>query len=102
MPPSGVMRGLLDMAPGGIGCFDPAGRVVYANTAFTMLTGLQAGRRVEEEPLASELSALRDAPRRVRFAQAHRMPVSGTLFRIDREHVGLVLDVGAHEALAVL
>jgi signal transduction histidine kinase len=97
-----ALRGLLDMAPGGVGCFDPAARVVYANTAFTMTTGLQTGQRVEEEPLASELSALRDAPRRVRFAQPHRMPVSGTLFRLDRDHVGLVLDAGAHEALAAL
>src|SRR3954471_10479303 len=97
-----ALRGLLDTAPGGIGCFDATARVVYANTAFTMTTGLQTGQRVEEEPLASELSALRDAPRRVRFAQPHRMPVSGTLFRLDRDHVGLVLDAGAHEALAAL
>src|SRR4051794_27469511 len=97
-----ALRGLLDMAPGGVGCFDPAARVVYANTAFTMTTGLQTGQRVEEEPLASELSALRHAPRRVRFAQPHRMPVSGTLFRLDRARVGLVLDAGAHEALAAL
>jgi signal transduction histidine kinase len=97
-----MMRGLLDMAPGGIGYFDSTGRVVYANTAFTMATGLQTGAHVEEEPLASELRDLRDAPRRVRFAQKHRMPVSGTLFRLEAEHVGLVLDVGAHEAVAAL
>src|SRR3954453_2188406 len=95
-----ALRGLLDMAPGGVGCFDSTSAVVYANTAFTMLTGLQPGGSVDEGPLASELRALGDAPRRIRIA--NRMPISGTLFRIDAELVGLVLDVGAHEAVAAL
>jgi len=95
-----ALRGLLDMAPGGVGCFDSALAVVYANTAFTMLTGLQPGGVADEGPLAGELRALGDAPRRIRIA--NRMPISGTLFRIDSELIGLVLDVGAHEAVAAL
>jgi signal transduction histidine kinase len=99
---SAGLRGLLDVAPGGIGCFDATGHVVYANTAFTMTTGLQAGRVVEDEPLVRELRALGDAPRRLRIAGPGRMPISGTLFRLADELVGMVLDAGAHEALAVL
>src|SRR4051812_38641722 len=97
-----ALHALLDMAPGGIGCFDATGRVVYANTAFTMATGLQAGRHVEDGRLAGELRALGDAPRRVRIAEPHRMPISGTLLRLEDALTGMVLDAGAHEAVAAL
>ena len=40
------------------------------------------------------------APRRVRLGGARRMPVSGTLFALDEGLIGMVLDAGAHEALA--
>ena len=84
-------------APGGVGCFDSTSAVVYANTAFTMLTGA-AARRLARGGAAGRASCatLGDAPRRIRIA--NRMPISGTLFRIDAELIGLVLDVGAHEA----
>ena len=59
-----ALRGLLDMAPGGVGCFDSTSTVVYANTAFTMTTGLLAGRRVEDERLLAELRGLGAAPAR--------------------------------------
>ena len=39
-----ALRGLLDATPGAVGCFDANLRTVYANTAFTMTTGVQAGR----------------------------------------------------------
>jgi signal transduction histidine kinase len=43
------------------------------------------------------------APRRVRLGgRANRMPVSGTLFTLENGLIGLVLDAGAHEALAQL
>ena len=42
------------------------------------------------------------APRRVRIAERHRMPISGTLFVLEDTLVGFVLDAGAYEALAVL
>jgi signal transduction histidine kinase len=106
MPPSltsAALRGLLDTAPGGIGCFDPAHRVLYANNAFTMTTGAQTGRVLEDGPLAAALRAMSEgsgAPRRVRVAGAGRMPISGTLFRLDDGLIGMVLDAGAHEALA--
>jgi hypothetical protein len=102
---SAALRALLDAAPGGIGCFDPGLRVLYANTAFTMTTGAQAGRVLDDGPLAAELRAMiagSGAPRRVRLAGAHRMPISGTLFRLEDKLIGMVLDAGAHEALAVL
>ena len=42
------------------------------------------------------------APRRVRLGGERRMPVSGTLFTLDDGLIGMVLDAGAHEALALL
>ena len=102
---SAALRGLLDATPAAVGCFDAQLRAVYANTAFTMATGLQVGRPLEEGPLADEVRQLlagTGAPRRVRIAEPHRMPVSGTLFELERGLIGLVLDAGAYEALAVL
>jgi signal transduction histidine kinase len=81
-------------------------RTVYANTAFTMATGLQAGSVVDDDqrdlaPALKEMVMGSSAPRRVRLGRA-RMPVSGTLFRLDDAFIGMVLDAGAHEALAAL
>ena len=53
-----ALRGLLDATPAAIGCFDHALRAVYANTAFTMTTGVQAGRVLEDEALAAEVRAM--------------------------------------------
>src|ERR1700712_4410728 len=100
-----ALRGLLDATPAAIGCFDRQLRATYANTAFTMTTGVQAGRVVEDPALVAELRALlagSGAPRRVRLHGQHRMPVSGTLFLLEEGLVGMVLDAGAHEALAML
>jgi signal transduction histidine kinase len=100
-----ALRGLLDATPAAVGCFDAALRVAYANTAFTMTTGVQAGRVLEEGPLAAEVRAMlagSGAPRRVRLGGERRMPVSGTLFTLEDGLVGMVLDAGAHEALALL
>jgi signal transduction histidine kinase len=102
---SAALRGLLDATPSAIACFDARLRTVYANTAFTTVTGVQGGRPLEEETLAEavrELLSGTGAPRRVRLGGRGRMPVSGTLFRLDEELIGMVLDAGAHEALAVL
>jgi signal transduction histidine kinase len=103
---STALRGLLDAAPAGIGCFDAALRVVVANTAFTVATGVQAGRVLEDEALAAEvremLAGHASARRRVRLGGPGRMPVSGTLFTLEGGLIGMVLDAGAHEALAVL
>jgi signal transduction histidine kinase len=66
---------------------------------------VQAGRVLEEGPLAAEVRAMlagSGAPRRVRLGGERRMPVSGTLFTLEDGLVGMVLDAGAHEALAVL
>jgi signal transduction histidine kinase len=105
LPPT-ALRGLLDATPAAVGCFDAALRTVYANTAFTMATGLQVGSTVDDDqrdlsPALKEMIGGSNAPRRVRLGRA-RMPVSGTLFRLDDAYVGLVLDAGAHEALAAL
>jgi len=105
LPPA-AMRGLLDATPAAVGCFDAALRCVYANTAFTMATGLQVGSTVDDDqrdlaPALKEMVSGSTAPRRVRLGRA-RMPVSGTLFRLDEAYVGMVLDAGAHEALAAL
>jgi signal transduction histidine kinase len=100
-----ALRGLLDATPAAVACFDAGLRALYANTAFTMTTGVQTGRAVEDPALAAELKAMIEgsgAPRRVRLAGAHRMPVSGTLFALEHGVVGMVLDAGAHEALAML
>jgi signal transduction histidine kinase len=100
-----ALRGLLDATPAAVGCFDAALRVAYANTAFTMTTGAQTGRVLEDGPLAAEVRAMlagSGAPRRVRLGGERRMPVSGTLFTLEDGLVGMVLDAGAHEALAVL
>jgi signal transduction histidine kinase len=104
LPPT-ALRALLDATPAAVGCFDNALRTVYANTAFTMATGLQAGSTVEDDqrdlaPALKEMAGS-SAPRRVRLGRA-RMPVSGTLFRLDDSYIGMVLDAGAHEALAAL
>ena len=101
---SAALRGLLDATPSAIACFDATLRTVYANTAFTTVTGVQGGRPLEEETLAEvrEMLAGTGAPRRVRLGGRGRMPVSGTLFRLDEGLIGMVLDAGAHEALAVL
>src|SRR4051794_15524868 len=64
---SAALRGLLDATPAAIGCFDATGRALYANTAFTMVTGVQAGGGIEDAPLAAELRAMgagKGAPRR--------------------------------------
>ena len=53
-----ALRGLLDATPAAVGCFDAALRVVYANTAFTMTTGAQTGRVLDEGPLAVEVRAM--------------------------------------------
>src|SRR4051794_39789175 len=102
---SAALRGLLDATPAAIGCFDATGRALYANTAFTMVTGVQAGGVIEDAPLAAELLAMgagKGAPRRVRLGGGGRMPVSGTLFMLEEGLIGMVLDAGAHEALAAL
>src|SRR3954451_11710726 len=102
---SAALRGLLDATPAAIGCFDATGRALYANTAFTMVTGVQAGGVIEDAPLAAELLAVgagKGAPRRVRLGGRGRMPVSGTLFMLEEGLIGMVLDAGAHEALAAL
>jgi signal transduction histidine kinase len=103
--PPAALRGLLDATPAAVGCFDASLRVAYANTAFTMTTGAQSGRVLEDGPLAAEVRAMltgSGAPRRVRLGGERRMPVSGTLFTLEDGLVGMVLDAGAHEALAVL
>src|SRR5919206_243075 len=62
---STALRGLLDVTPAAVGCFDAGLRAVYANTAFTMATGVQAGRALDAgghealAALAAEQSALR-------------------------------------------
>jgi signal transduction histidine kinase len=104
LPPA-VLRGLLDATPAAVGCFDASLRTAYANTAFTMATGLQVGSTVDDDqrdlaPVLKEMIGS-SAPRRVRLGRA-RMPVSGTLFRLDETYIGMVLDAGAHEALAAL
>jgi len=100
-----ALRGLLDATPAAIGCFDERLLAVYANTAFTMATGVQAGRVLPDGPLAAEIRAMTGgtgAPRRVRIAAPHRMPISGTLFVLEDALIGFVLDAGAYEALAQL
>ena len=105
---TGALRRLLDATPSAVACFDAALRVVYANTAFTMTTGAQSGALLDDDVTGGLASAVRDmlagtgAPRRVRLTGRGRMPVSGTLFVVDRGLIGMVLDAGAHEALAVL
>jgi signal transduction histidine kinase len=99
------LRGLLDATPAAVGCFDAALRVVYANTAFTMATGAQSGRPLDEGPLAAEvreLIASGASRRRVRIGGERRMPISGTLFTLEDGLIGMVLDAGAYEALAQL
>src|SRR5919199_2253414 len=103
-----ALRRLLDATPSAVACFDAALRVVYANTAFTMTTGAQTGAVLDEDVTGGLAPAVRDmlagsgAPRRVKLTGRGRMPVSGTLFMLDRGLVGMVLDAGAHEALAAL
>ncbi len=100
-----ALRALLDATPAAVACFDAALRVPYANTAFTMTTGVQAGRTLQDGPLAAavlEMHSGSGAPRRLRLGGQRRLPVSGTLFRLEGGLVGMVLDAGAHEALAQL
>jgi signal transduction histidine kinase len=102
---SAVLRGLLDATPAAIACFDTALRAVYVNTAFTMTTGVQAGHVLEDGPLADALRAMvagTGAPQRVKLTGPRRLPVSGTLFALEEGRIGMVLDAGAHEALAAL
>src|SRR3954452_22339906 len=104
---SAALRGLLDATPAAIGCFGRNLRAVYANTAFTMATGVQAGRLVEDPALASELRAIATdggagAPRRVHLGGERRLPGSGALFVLEDQLIGMVLDAGGHEALALL
>src|SRR3954451_11587133 len=104
-PAPAALLALLDATPAAVACVDAALRVVFANTAFTMTTGVQAGRTLQEGPLATAVRELlkgSGAPRRVRLGGESRMPVSGTLFSIDAGLVGITLDAGAHEALALL
>jgi signal transduction histidine kinase len=99
------LRGLLDATPAAVGCFDAALRVVYANTAFTMVTGAQTGRTLDEGPLSTEVRGLiagTETRRRVRIGGERRMPISGTLFKLEDGLIGMVLDAGAYEALAQL
>src|SRR4051794_35381568 len=104
----GALRRLLDATPAAVACFDAALRVVYANTAFTMTTGAQTGATLEDDVSGGLASAVRDmfghtgAPKRIRLSGRGRMPVSGTLFALDEGMIGMVLDAGAYEALAVL
>jgi len=103
--PTSALRALLDATPAAVGCFDGALRTAYANTAFTMATGLQEGSDASEQ-LPPLVEAIRDVqrggtPRRVRVGRS-RMPVSGRLFALEGALVGMVLDAGAHEALAAL
>ena len=84
MPPSGVMRGLLDMAPGGIGCFDPAGRVVPSNITILEATAPEFEASVRSAATAFRFEAARKFGRQV--YQVFCMPVT---FRLqpgnDRE-----------------
>ena len=61
---SAALRGLLDATPSAIACFDATLRTVYANTAFTTVTGVQGGRPLEEETLAEAVRELLSAPAR--------------------------------------
>src|SRR4051812_7698118 len=85
---------LLDAAPSAVACFDAALRVVYANTAFTMTTGAQGGAALDDDVTGGLATAVRDmlagsgAPRRVRLTGRGRMPVSGTLFALERGLIG--------------
>ena len=102
---SSALRGLLDATPSAIACFDATLRTVYANTAFTTMTGVQSGRPLEEETLVHAVREMLEgsgAPRRVRLGGRGRMPVSGTLFSLAEDVIGMVVDAGAHEALAAL
>src|ERR1700759_1730317 len=88
-----ALRAVLDATPAAVACFDRALRVVYANTAFTMTTGVQAGRQLQDGPLAravGEMHAGSGAPRRLRIAGERRLPVSGTLFVVEAGLVGMV------------
>jgi signal transduction histidine kinase len=100
-----ALRGLLDATPAAVGCFDAALRVVYANTAFTMATGAQTGRVLDDPVLSGELRALlagTASRRRVRLGGERRLAISGTLFALEDDLIGMVLDAGAYEALAQL
>jgi signal transduction histidine kinase len=102
---SSALRGLLDATPSAIACFDATLRTVYANTAFTTMTGVQSGRPLEEETLVVAVREMLEgsgAPRRVRLGGRGRMPASGTLFTLAEGVIGMVVDAGAHEALAAL
>ena len=102
---SAALRGLLDATPSAIACFDATLRTVYANTAFTTSPACRAGGRSRRRRWPRPYASCSRAPARgagCGSAAAGRMPVSGTLFRLDEELIGMVLDAGAHEALAVL
>src|SRR3954462_12289523 len=101
-----ALRRLLDATPAAVACFDATLRVVYANTAFTLTTGAQAGAPLEDAVAGGLASAVRDmlggsgAPKRLKLTGRGHIPVSGTLFALDAGMIGMVLDAGAHEALA--
>src|SRR3954466_10015442 len=83
-----ALRRLLDATPGAVACFDAALRVVFANTAFTMVTGARRGAVLDDDVTGGLASALRDmlagsgAPRRVKLTGHGRIPISGTLFAL--------------------
>src|SRR3954469_8287516 len=103
-----ALRRLLDATPAAVACFDAALRVTYANTAFTMTTGAQTGATLDDDISGGLASAVREmlagtgAPRRLRLTGRGRVPGSGTLCALDTGMIGMVLDAGAHEALAAL
>ena len=79
--------------------------MIYANTAFTMTTGVQAGRVLDEGALATEVRAMFDGDARAAPGPARRRASDAglrKLFALEAGLVGMVLDAGAHEALAVL
>ena len=103
------LRRLLDATPAAVACFDAALRVVYANTAFTMTTGAQSGATLDDEITGGLATAVREMLDRLRrAAPACGSPAAGgcrcpaRCSRSTRGMIGMVLDAGAHEALAVL
>ena len=91
-----ALRGLLDATPGAVGCFDANLRTVYANTAFTMTTGVQAGRVLEDGVLAKEVRALlagSGAPRRVRIASEQGVTLVAVLLAFLAHHPASVVPI---------
>ncbi len=67
-----ALRGLLDATPAAIGCFDATLRAIYANTAFTVTTGVQAGRVIEDAALAGRAAGDGRGRRRAAAGAARR------------------------------